>query len=526
MPRIAHGMAVSLEAVQAAIGAIDALNSSLATPILVAAPRRLTEFGYLFDLQDNPDNLLPAGPDGLTTIANLIKLGDTMRDPTPNDDDGNNADIPAAYTYLGQFIDHDITLEILSDTLGNLDDPKVLSSEEVLQRIKNQRTATLDLDSVYDPPAPLDGQRMKLGQVSPEGHPVPGKDKDHDLPRAGRDPVKPELDRFALIGDARNDENLVVAQLHVAFLRLHNEIVKTGHTWDSARQIVRQLYQWIVVNDFLRKVSGDAIVDDILTNGNRFFVPSDKSFFMPLEFSVAAFRFGHSMVRERYDFNVNFGSNGIQDSGLLKFLFTFTALTGQLGLPGGDFDTLPENWVIQWENFVNSAPNPTRKIDTRLVEPLFELRNVDGVPFQGIPARLAVRNLLRGYKLRMPTGQAVADTMNRVNPAITRLTPAEILDAAANPEQRQVLEESGFADRTPLWFYILAEAQARTKGKHLGLVGGTIVAEVLIGLVRRSADSIFDLGKAWNPSQLSGQLEREINRDVNLSDLFHLAGVL
>ena len=141
--------------------------------------------------------------------------------------------------------------------------------KKVLQRIRNQRTATLDLDSVYDPPAPFVGDRMKIGPVStnnlPNNPPVPGKENDpkNDLPRAVRD-TKPEFDRFALIGDARNDENLVVSQLHLAFLRAHNAVVNArGLTFERAQRVLRQLYQWIVVEDFLRKVVGDATVDKV-----------------------------------------------------------------------------------------------------------------------------------------------------------------------------------------------------------------------------------------------------------------------
>ncbi len=534
MPRMTHGSTVSLETVQATINAINALNNGVSSPIVLAAPRRLTEFGYMLaDLQADPENLLPKRPEmdeagnpvpnpdsDPGTVANLIRLGETMRDTEPDTSIGDNGDIPAAYTYLGQFIDHDITLETISDAFGALDNPKIFSSEQVLQRIKNQRTATLDLDSVYDPPAPFDGERMKLGEVFPVGNHVPGKDKDNDLPRSDPDP-NPKFDRFALIGDARNDENLVVAQLHVAFLSAHNEIVNRGQSWDSARRILRQLYQWIVIKDFLPKIVGNDIVKDILDRGsNRFYRPSDAEFFMPLEFSVAAYRFGHSMVRANYNHNINF------PNATLGQLFSFTALSGEIDAPefgAPEFPTLPQNWVIQWENFVNrvdqngnviSAENPTRKIDTQLVEPLFQLKE-HGVQLPGVAARLAVRNLLRGYMLRMPTGQAVADAMGFTNTAVgpgkNRLSNQEIQDlieakadgaAHMDLDDRNKLKESRFDERTPLWFYILAEAELLEDGRHLGPVGGTIVAEVLIELVRRSADSILDLGADWNPSKL------------------------
>ncbi|MEZ4608969.1 MAG: hypothetical protein R2838_01715 [Caldilineaceae bacterium] len=99
--------------------------------------------------------------------------------------------------------------------------------------------------------------------------------------------------------------------------------------------------------------------------------------------------------------------------------FTYTALSGQIGEKIGEepieesgYDELPRDRVIQWERFVDVNPNPARLIDTRLVEPLFELRNELGIVHGGVDALLAVRNLLRGYKLRIPTGQAVACAMS------------------------------------------------------------------------------------------------------------------
>jgi hypothetical protein len=111
------------------------------------------------------------------------------------------------------------------------------------------------------------------------------------------------------------------------------------------------------------------------------------------------------MVRSRYDFNLNF------PQATLGEIFTFTALSGGLG----DFDTLPEIWIIEWERFVDAGSpfNRARGIDTKLVEPLFELPDIQGVPQQGNSGRLAVRNLLRGYLLRLPTGQAVARSLGR-----------------------------------------------------------------------------------------------------------------
>ena len=214
--------------------------------------------------------------------------------------------------------------------------------------MRNARTAALELDSVYGPPAPRSGDSMEVGKVAASGGRPPGKDDFNDLPREARRRL-PERDRAALIGDPRNDENLVVAQLQVAFLRAHNRLVREGKTFLEARRTLRRHYQHIVLNDFLKRIADPQIVDDTIQE-NQVYDPLDEQFFLPLEFTVAAYRFGHSMVRANYDFNLNF------PDATLGQLFTFTALSGQLGGDGApEFDTLPEIWIIQWENFVDAG---------------------------------------------------------------------------------------------------------------------------------------------------------------------------
>jgi nucleoid-associated protein YgaU len=424
--------------------------------------------------------------------------------------------VPAIYTYFGQFVDHDITFETSSFQTADLLAPGLapLPVARIRDELKNLRTASLELDSLYGPPAPRDPAnhaKLLVGKVTrlngtqvPLKRP-PGKGDDNDLPRDPRN-ADPLRDRAARIGDPRNDENLIVAQLHLAFLKAHNRLVDQGRSFEEARRLVRQHYQHIVLHDFLKRVADPAIVDRVIAR-NRFYDALAEPFFLPLEFTVAGFRFGHTMVRDTYDFNLNFNPAS------LGLLFTFTALSGELG----DFDTLPDNWIIQWERFVapGGGRNKARRFDTKLADGLFNLQTVTGeVEQPADAANLAVRNLLRGYGLRMPTGQALAKRLG-----LPALTADELEAAAASTRQAKVLRDSGFLQRTPLWYYLLAEARHHG-GQRLGPVGGTLVAEVLVGLVRRSEDSILR-SPGWVPSLPAAKPGR-----FDLADLLRFAKVV
>jgi hypothetical protein len=359
---------------------------------------------------------------------------------------GDNSAIPAGYTYFGQFVDHDITLD-----LTPLGTPTVPGSPSA-------RTPQLDLDSVYaNGPTgspdlyEADGLRFKIGTTA--GAPFP-----NDLPRNGR---------VAVIGDARNDENLIVAQLHLQFLLLHNKLIAQGRSFASARKIVTQHYQFIVLTDFLPRISGKTVVDDILSNGRQFYLPQPGRAFMPLEFSAGAYRFGHSMVREIYDYNRNF------PAATLAQLFTFT---------GNATAPIPDIWIADWRRLfeIDSSivPNPSRAIDAFLTP---ALANLPGFP----PGEnvLAFRNLVRGSDVQNPSGQAAASTIGA-----SELRPQEI---ATGPDGA-VAARHGLHSRTPLWYYILKEAQVREGGKRMGPTGARICAEVLIGLIEFTPDSILN----------------------------------
>jgi Animal haem peroxidase len=452
--------------------------------------------------------------------APLKELGAAMKDASPDSLDGNNDQVPAGFTYLGQFVDHDITLDLTS--IGEKEaDPNAT---------ENFRSPAVDLDSIYG--LGPDGSRQLYarnpGDINGK-NPGPkfligktinvtfgGVTGDHrnDLPRS------PE--GFALIGDHRNDENLIVAQTHVAFLKLHNKVcdqiadgTKTAQqVFTEARQIVTWHYQWMVLHDFVERITEPGIVAKTLDQGRRFY--RFKKFpYMPVEFSAAAYRFGHSMVRADYS------HNRIFNPASLELEFRFTGLSG--GIVGDlapnpptaptPVSVLPSNWIIDWRRFhdFSSAANPAgvplnlaRKIDPFLIPALHTLPGDGG--------DLAFRNLRRGVILGLPSGQDVANAMRIANP----LTPDEI----ATGEDGKVAKKHGLHKHTPLWYYILKEAEQRGGGKRLGPVGATIVSEVLIGLVHGDHTSYLWLkGKDWKPT-----LPSKVPGTFTMADVLRFVG--
>ena len=454
----------------------------------------------------------------------LIELADAMKDADPGSDAGNNTKVPAGFTYLGQFVDHDITLDLTP--IGEKEaDPTA---------VENFRTPALDLDSVYGigpdgsrhlyarNPGDADGKnpgpRLLVGRnINVAAGGVTG-DHRNDLPRS------PE--GFALAGDHRNDENLIVAQTHVAMLKFHNKVcdqlAAAGRPADAifaeARRTVTWHYQWMVLHDWVERVTEKGIVAKILEDGRRFYRFKRRPF-MPVEFSAAAYRLGHSMVREAYSHNRIFTAGGLAPA-TLALLFRFTGLSG--GIVGDlapnpptaptPVPVLPSNWIIDWRRFHEVAlPNPagvplnlSRRIDPFVVPTLHTLPGGGGsLPF---------RNLKRGVMLGLPSGQDVAKAVKVKNP----LTPDEI---ATGPDGA-VAKKHGLHVQTPLWYYILKEAQQRSNGERLGPVGATIVSEVFVGLVQGDPLSFLSAnGSRWKP-----ELPSKTPGDFTMADLLRFVG--
>jgi hypothetical protein len=495
------------------------------------------------EMTSTPETEPPDDPKGKPSAA--------FEDPKKRiHDDEENAGIPAGYTYFGQFIDHDITFDPAS-SLQQRNDPEALV---------DYRTPRLDLDSMYgrgpaDQPYLYNGNRFRLGRALLElNHPSSAR----DLPRF-IDPDEPNGAKRALIGDKRNDENVIVAQLHAAMLQFHNKLVDSNPSSTPFEEIQRQVrwqYQWLVINDFLVTLCGRDVVDDILPHrGTSLPIWKKKpqlAFyewknypFMPIEFSAAAYRFGHSMVRPIYRLNteLNGGDDPNQATadevkrGLAGRFFIFAGVQNR-GLDG--FDEFPKQWAIDWSLFFDvqgsikrigkQRVQPAYKIDTSLVNPLGFLPEFSNItqatpPLtldqlqakpkdpQNDPANLAQRNLLRGMAMGLPSGQDVARAMGLkpIDDDNLRVGKAVIADWGTNKKIGDI--DSSFVGKAPLWYYVLAEAQyewfQRAKGSkngdeeplRLGSVGARLVAETLIGLVLGDGYSYLRQNPNWEPNK-------------------------
>jgi len=350
-------------------------------------------------------------------------------------------DSAAGWPIFGQFVAHDITA-----------DRSVLRSHADTRELRNARSPQLNLECLYG-----DG---------PTGHPFLYRRDDPAKFLLGLDgnDVQRNAEGIAIIGDPRNDSHMLMSQLHLGMLKAHNTFVDEARRTGVAKDLVfdeagRQLrwhYQWIILNDFLPTLVGQALVNQVLQEGPRWFRPTHGGF-IPLEFADAAYRYGHSQIRHRYQLNLE--TNPVP---------LFPDLLG--------FRPVPHQRTIDWTLFFD-APRATsaqrsKKIDGKLVRALIQLPvAVTGECEIEDYHSLAVRDLQRGQGVGLPSGEAVARHIG-----ITPLTAEQV-----------GLASTSWHGETPLWYYILREADTCAGGQRLGPVGGRIVTEVLVGLIDADA---------------------------------------
>lgn len=456
------------------------------TPSTRAALVEIGKAGGIMDAQDD----LSVGPTNLIT------------DPTKSANNPNNPTSTAGMTFLGQFLDHDMTFDPTS-SLERQADP---------EHVANFRTPSFGLDNVYGSGP---GGTPHLYDQSANGRGIKflleetGTSDRQDLPRNSQ--------MVALIGDPRDDENLIISQLQVAFLRFHNAVIDhveatTGLTEPSAifaeaQRIVRWHYQWIILHEFLPLTCGQKVVSDIVDNGRKFYKWRNEPF-IPVEFSVAAYRFGHSQVRPSY--RANFGGSGTPFDA-----FIFASNSGDPADPDDlQGSTRAPRRFIDWPTFFNFGDGkvkPNKKIDTKISTPLFNLPG-SVVPHPNPlsnPQSLAQRNLLRHLTFSLPSGQRIAKAMK-----LPELSSGDLAD----------VKPHGLDDHTPLWFYVLREAEVMENGERLGPVGGRIVAEVFVGLLEGDRSSYISQDPDWEPF-LPTIDNSKVGEDFKMVDLLRFANV-
>ena len=416
----------------------------------------------------------------LTHPSSLKKLG-AQGGPM---DGGSNANrtssVDVGDVFFGQFIDHDITLDVATS----------LSSTVDVSQLQNTRSPSLDLDNIYGlgPEAQpylyvssgdFSGIKLLTGADNPSATDLQKNDVVRSI--GGR----------AIIGDPRNDENRVISQLQLAMIRFHNKVVDdlspTFHgseLFEESRKLTTWHYQWVVIHDFLVKICGAAVVNEILGTGCKFYNADYGDSFIPVEFSVAAYRFGHSMIPQKIQIQKNESA-----------LELFGAFLGR------GFEELSElKAVVDWHELVETSEarvvQKAEKMDTKMATDLLKL------PFINPPAEqsLATRNLLRGQGFLLPSGENIALAMER---------PQTEIDAVTQAASTIAGNDIDISTGTPLWFYLLTEAEAigreTTKGQFdvgegLGPVGARIVAETLIGLIKLDSRSYLSENVNWEPS--------------------------
>ena len=508
-----------------------------------------------------PDDLLRlangAGPDlpGMSAVAEVLtdandhplrnEKGEVILSATPETkaDDEENYGLPAGYTYLGQFADHDITFKA--------DDAFAVKGQDGV----NHRSARFDLDSLYGAGPGLqpflynaDGRTLARGRALTQGG-RPSASFDH-----------PRVDGVAVIGDKRNDENVLVSQMHGAFASFHNALAqdRPRASFEELRQTVTWHYQWMLLTDFLPRLCGDRVMHSLLPaladgrgpncgRSHRTITADLRPGEMPLEFSDAAYRFGHSAIRSVYRLNTQMTGTAEEQrrnpaAAGRKFIF---AAVDQAGLNGNR--AFPDEWAIDWGLFFETrgamTPDqiamgaqkvqPSYKIDTSLVNPLAFLpefsqsgtpkaTTAEGFakPKAGAIANLALRNLMRGQASGLASGQDVARAMG-IEPLSDEDLMVGKATVAGLTTNRSITDYGdSFRGQAPLWFYVLAEAQytwcsraralagddlaKNTLPGHLGPVGARLVAETFVALMELDPDSVLHAPRHWQPTYGQG----------------------
>ncbi len=423
--------------------------------------------------------------------------------------------MPSGYLYFGQFIDHDLTRDHRSLAAARGD------AEQTI----NYRTPRLDLDHLFGKNADdfsqlyEDNGSLRLGltreSTLQDGRRIPST----------LDDLRRRVDGSACLVDPRNDENLIVAQIHVLMSKFYNRILallrrrpelSAGPVDASlaaqARRLVTWHYQWLILHDFLPRFIRADVLSAVMNRDLRLFPrryrPRDYPMAIPIEFTGAAYRFGHSMIQPEYGLNLEAGA--IPATELI-------AMTQRGGMISRESPALPASHVIDWDLFFDGPDaqlNRGQNIDTFIPEVLYGLPPDAAKDFrrQG-PICLPEVTLLRGSRMGLPSGEELARNFS-FEPLSADLIPA-------TPSDQSFFEDPAFRGRTPLWYYFLREAAVEEMTKpelapepelpiqKLGTLGSRVVAEVFYQLLWADGDSIMHAGRGWAPPAfVFGKLQR------------------
>ena len=412
----------------------------------VDAPLVSTSYGHLF-----PE--LPSFSADQEFLFALGKAGGVCDCGDRDDSPETLGSAEAGWPIFGQFVAHDITAD------RSAPKPHVDPTE-----LRNARSPRLNLEYLYG-----DG---------PVGHPFLYQRNDPAklLASPGGNDVLRNSEGIAIIGDPRNDSHLLISQMHLAFVCAHNAFVDRaraagvgdGELFATAARELRWHYQAAIIDEFLPSLIGERLTNELLTNGCQYFRPQRETF-IPLEFADAAYRYGHSQIRHRYVLN---GSG--ESFALFPDLIGFRAVPPERRV----------DWTCFFDKAGASSAQRAKRMDGRLVRALIELPvALTGECEVEEYHSLAIRDLERGQGVGLPCGEAIARRLGE-----SPLSAEEI--GAAN---------TGWRGETPLWYYILREADVRCAGNALGPVGGRIVGEVLVGLLDCDPSSVRFAPNDWQP---------------------------
>jgi hypothetical protein len=379
-------------------------------------------------------------------------------------DNPDSKSITNGVAIFSQFLAHDITFDANSR----------LRAGNRVAGIANDRTINLDLDCLYGQKTQdfyydaEDTDKLLLGKEYTDG-----THRWHDLQRNAQ--------HKAIIGDSRNDENIIVSRLQVLFIEFHNRMVdhvrSTGgpqKAFAAARREVVWHYHWLIIHEFLGKMLDPSIFSRLLKDSARFYTwPAP----LPLEFTGAAFRTGHSQTRDE---------NRINEA-TEKKLFDL-----------GFFTAMEE--YVDWRYLFDFGDG--RVQFARRLDPLIG-RSFHRLPFVRSNDRreqsLPFRNIRRGVAYGLPSGETIAMRLG--------FEPLEV-------PLTQKLCTAG----TPLWYYMLHEAEVLgNEGEYLGPVGSTILGECFLTILLHDDESYLKRYPRWRPT-----LGREANR-FDFVDLINFA---